>query len=71
MKRSERGLRKKIADREQKDSADTAGGDERNLATPTVVWGEPDPEHRPEGMVYDPEDGTLRFDAWSAQVVIL
>ena len=33
----------------------------------TVLWGEADPEARPDGMTWVPETGTLTYDLWDAQ----
>lgn len=68
--RTERELRKELAElRGQGSGNDTADGndafeDSRDLS---VEWRPPAPDERPEGMGYDPSEGVLAYDAWSAQ----
>lgn len=33
----------------------------------SVAWRDADPETRPTGMEYDPDEETLTYDVWSAQ----
>lgn len=43
--------------------------DEERVSTAeiTVEWRESAPDERPEGMAWNPDDGTLTYDAWNAQ----
>lgn len=66
MRPSERALRKRFVD-EFVDDSPNRSNTIHAADSVTVEWGRPDPEARPEGMDYDREDGTLRFDAWAAQ----
>lgn len=64
-----------LDDIEDQLAAVTGGGDgDDGPASPNpdpealdVEWRNADPEHRPEGVSFDPDSGTLTYDVWSAQ----
>jgi len=57
---TERQLWDKVEQQKQQQPSTAAGGY-------TVLWGEADPEARPDGMTWVPETGTLTYDLWDAQ----
>lgn len=61
MKPSPRDIEHRL---KQLDESDT---DPALLDDLTVEWGDADPEARPEGVAFDADSDTLRFDLWSAQ----
>jgi len=53
---------KQIRDRLENVASDTVGADEIH-----VEWGDADPENRPDGVTWDPEESALTYDVWDAQ----
>lgn len=62
-RRSPRELEREVHRLRESDGVDTSGT-ETDVA---VEWREADPKARLNGMTYDPTDGTLAYDLWTAQ----